>query len=151
MSDYFKLKATAHAILRDNDGKVLFMRRSNTGYMDGKLGLPSGHVEQNESFKSAAVRELQEEAGISADEKSVDHTITLHRYQPAGQHDYVDSFFSIKKWEGMPIIAETDKCSEIVWAHPKDVRSELVSYLTHVFDAIDRQDVFIEIQRGDDE
>lgn len=151
MSDRFRIKAAACAILRDEKGRILFMRRHGTGYMDDMLGLPSGHIEQNESFQAAAVRELKEEADVDMAMEKFDHAVTLHRYQSLGEDDYVDVFFVASEWSGVPKIAEPDKCSEIVWAHPDDVQDELVPYLVYVFDAIAQQKSFIELRRGDDE
>lgn len=151
MNDRFRVKAAVYAILHDEKGRILFMRRHGTGYMDGKLGLPSGHVEQNESFQAAAVRELKEEADVDVAVEKFDHAVTFHRYQPSGEDDYVDVFFVTSEWSGVPKIAEPDKCSEIVWAQPDDVKDELVPYLVYVFDAIAQQKSFIELRRGDDE
>jgi 8-oxo-dGTP pyrophosphatase MutT (NUDIX family) len=48
-------------ILLNKDGRVLFGRRSNTGWQDGKLSLPSGHVDPGELPTESAIRELEEE------------------------------------------------------------------------------------------
>lgn len=145
------IKTSAYVILTDPNGRVLFARRSGTGYMDGKLGLPSGHTELNESFRAAAIRELREEAGVIADEATVMHAISLHRYQPSGQNDYIDVLFRVTKWDGEPVVTEPHKCSEVLWAHPADVKDQMIPYLVHVFEAIDRGDSFVEIPRRDDE
>ncbi len=44
-------------------GRLLMQRRRNTGYMDGRLGLVSGHIDDYERVQSAMVREAKEEAG----------------------------------------------------------------------------------------
>ena len=36
------------------DGAVLLLRRCNTGFEDGKLSVPAGHVEPGESVTQAA-------------------------------------------------------------------------------------------------
>ena len=151
MEDKHKIRAASYAILRNNEGQVLFMRRTGTGYMDGKLGLPSGHVELNESFESAMKRELLEEAGVQPEDGSVNHTITLHRYQPSGRFDYIDTFFEVSSWQGVPRIMEPDKASEIVWSDPREVKNELVPYLEKVFSEISLGNRFIELERGEDE
>ena len=48
------------------DGKVLLSRRANTGWMDGKLCAPGGHVEAGETPRQAMVREIHEELGADA-------------------------------------------------------------------------------------
>jgi 8-oxo-dGTP pyrophosphatase MutT (NUDIX family) len=37
--------AAVFAIIRDDDGRILFQQRQNTGFRDGQYQLPSGHVE----------------------------------------------------------------------------------------------------------
>lgn len=47
---------------------MLFARRQNTGYVDGKWDFAgSGHVDENETAAQAVVREAKEETGISID------------------------------------------------------------------------------------
>ena len=46
------------------EGKVLLVQEAN-GRHRGRWGLPKGHVEANESPEAAAVRELDEETGLS--------------------------------------------------------------------------------------
>jgi 8-oxo-dGTP pyrophosphatase MutT (NUDIX family) len=145
------LKAALYVILRRDMGEVLFLRRAGTGYMDGMLGLPSGHVEQGESFLQCALRELKEEIGVVATEDKTKQIVTLHRYQNSGEHDYVDNFFEIRDWMGDPVNSEPEKCSELVWAKPEEIEPEIVPYLTTVFKSINEGTAFVEFLRGDDE
>lgn len=150
MANYHEMKAAVYGILRDNDGSVLLSRRFQTGYMDGMLGLPSGHVEKNESFAEAVIRELYEEIAIEVELDAVNHVLTLHRYQPSGAYDYVDIFFEISSWTGVPRNNEPEKCSEVIWIDPKN-SNELIPYLKTAFEHIDDGLGFVEIERGDDE
>lgn len=38
-------------------GKIAFVLREHTKWMNGYYGLPSGKVEKNEAFSAAAIRE----------------------------------------------------------------------------------------------
>jgi 8-oxo-dGTP pyrophosphatase MutT (NUDIX family) len=48
-------------------GKVLFLRRSKSGDQAGKWCFPGGGIEGEETPKAAAIRELDEEAGVRAE------------------------------------------------------------------------------------
>ncbi len=54
-----------HVFLLDRHGRVLLMRRAGSGYADGQLGLPAGHVDLGETPIECAVREVAEEVGLA--------------------------------------------------------------------------------------
>ena len=64
------IPAGVHVLL-ERDGRVLLMRRAGTGFFDGLYSLPGGHVEEGESLRTTAVREMREELGIELDEASL--------------------------------------------------------------------------------
>ena len=71
-------------VLFERDGRVLLMRRAGTGFFDGFYSLPGGHVEEGESLRATAVREMREELGIDADHHAVGAVARLN-----GQHSAV--------------------------------------------------------------
>ena len=84
--------------------------------MDGFYGLPSGHVEQNETIKQALVRELHEEVGLEIDESNLSFYHVMHRNKKAvGDRDHVDFYFKVEYWTGEPINNEPEKCEKIEW------------------------------------
>ena len=99
-------------MVRDN--KLLLLRRKNTGWEDGKYGVPSGHLEENESLLAAAVREAKEESGININKSDLKMVHVMHRRV---NHDYIDIYFTADKWEGEPFIAEKDKSDDLQWTH----------------------------------
>jgi len=55
----------ADCIIRNQDGDILLLlRRRDSGKFPGEYGLPGGHVDPNESFQQAAIRECEEETGL---------------------------------------------------------------------------------------
>ncbi len=49
--------------------KVVLIRKTKPDWMAGKLNAPGGHVEDEETFEQAAVREFQEEAGVDTQDR----------------------------------------------------------------------------------
>jgi mutator protein MutT len=92
-------------------GKVLLHRRCNTGYMDGRYDLPSGHVERGEALLDAATRELQEETGLTA--KPTDLKLWHINQFSANNQEYYNFFFIAGTWQGEPVIMEHDKCDDM--------------------------------------
>jgi 8-oxo-dGTP pyrophosphatase MutT (NUDIX family) len=51
-------------IIKNEKWEILFQRRANTGFSDWLLQLPAGHLEWEEFFKEALIREMKEEINI---------------------------------------------------------------------------------------
>ena len=85
----FKLVVAVHLILIEN-GKILLLRRYNTGYEDGNYSVVAGHVDGNESVIHAMKREAFEEAGITIKEEDLDIVHVMHRKTP--ERESIDYF-----------------------------------------------------------
>ena len=120
----------AHVVLLRDD-KVLLMRRFNTGYEDGKYGLPSGHVEKGEKASEAAAREVKEELGISMKPKSLVLVHTMRRNKPDGE--YIDFFFESRVWNGAIYNAEPKKCDEVIWSFERKLPDNMVPDIKRFF------------------
>ena len=68
-----KFHVSVQAIIYNNKDEVLLLRRQNTGYEDGKLSLPGGHLEKNERVVDALIRELEEEIGVTFKESELEY------------------------------------------------------------------------------
>jgi len=109
-------------------GKYLFVKRTNTQWMAGYYGLPSGKVEKGEGFLAAAVREAKEEVGVTILPEDVECVHVLWRDERAQQQDmeWCDLLFSAKKWSGRPYNAEPDVHGEIAWFSLDQLPSNVV-------------------------
>src|SRR5690606_19782130 len=99
-------------VLVKKEGKVAFVLRSNTSWMNNYYGLPSGKVENDESYIKAAIREAKEEIGISIRRQDMKFVHVMHRREG---FDWVDVFFEVIKWQGKPYNAEPHVHSELAW------------------------------------
>lgn len=118
MSDRFTLRLAVLVIIHNEQGEILLHQRAGTNYMDGYYDFPSGHVEDKESIKAAAVRELAEETGIVVQEKDLR---LVHINQNFLDNPYVNFTFVADKWEGEPSICEPEKCSDIGFFAPDNL------------------------------
>lgn len=96
----FKLIPTSHLVLI-KDGKILLLRRFNTGWMDGNYSVVAGHLDGGETFIQAMIREANEEAGIQIKPEDLEVIHVVHRNGGTG-NERVDVFIKAKKWEGEP-------------------------------------------------
>ncbi len=114
------------------DSKVLLGRRANTGWMDGKLCPPGGHVEKGETPVVAALREIKEELGVSVASEDLDFACVAARN--TSPVEYVAYEFVVRDKNYVFRNAEPEKCSELVWidlhALPDDVIDHFRAIIT---------------------
>ena len=114
-----------HLVLRDEQGWVLFGQRTNTGWADGQLGLPSGHLEENESATGGTVREA-EEIGVVVKADNLQLAHVMHHHTTAGR---MALFFESRDWSGEITNTEPDKCAGWSFIDPADPPVEIVPYI----------------------
>ena len=82
-------------VVRDEEGRVLLVRHS---YVAG-WHLPGGGVNKGESLHAAAMRELREEAGLTA--TGPVHLLSVHARLRPWASDHV-ALFAASTWAGVP-------------------------------------------------
>jgi 8-oxo-dGTP diphosphatase len=113
------------------------MRRAGSGYRDGTLALPAGHLDGGEDAVSALVRELAEELGVAADPATCRLATVVHSGpEDADDEEYLNLFFTVGAWTGTPEIREPDRCTELVWVDPARLPPDAIDYLPGVLGAI---------------
>ncbi|MCM3811906.1 methyltransferase domain-containing protein [Streptomyces sp. DR7-3] len=124
-----------HLILR-RGGDVLLARRANTGYADGLLHAPSGHVEDGEDVRAALLRETAEEVGLSLAPDEVRAVLVLQHKAPTGAAR-TGWFFEAEVGEGgpEPVNREPEKCSELGWFPLDALPDDMVAYCRAGLDA----------------
>ena len=110
----FKIIPAVYLILQ-KDNQILLLRRYNTGYEDGNYSLPAGHVDGDESFTQAMIREAHEEAGIVLKPEYIEVAHVQHRCCQDFKNERVDVFIKACNWEGDPVNKEPHKCDDLSW------------------------------------
>jgi 8-oxo-dGTP diphosphatase len=109
-------------------GDVLLLRRANTGYEDGRLSVPAGHVEIGESVTAAAVREAGEEIGLTLDPQRLRVVGAMHRKSEDAR---VDFFLAcrLEPSDPAPRNLEPEKCSELLWSPLRSPPGDTIAYV----------------------
>lgn len=115
------------------DNKILLSRRFQTGYADGKLSVPAGHVEENETLTQALSRETKEEVGITLLPNHFSLSHIMHR---KSDDIRVDFFFRVNAWNGTPNNREPEKCSELLWAPVNRLPHDTIPYIAHAIHCV---------------
>ena len=111
-------------VLLQRDNTFFFLRRAHTGWMDGKYGLVTGHLEPGESVATCARREAKEEAGIDVEEKDLDLTHVQTAFGDVTERIYI--YFRAKRWKGEPFAAELGKKTDgDSWLDPYTMDKDL--------------------------
>lgn len=108
----FKLIPSVYGLFVKEE-KILLLRRYQTGFEDGNYGLPAGHADGKETMREAVAREIAEEIGVKIDVNDLNLVLTMHRW--CGDHERIDLFFKIERWQGEIKNMEPEKCDDLSW------------------------------------
>ncbi|MEK7533715.1 MAG: NUDIX domain-containing protein [Patescibacteria group bacterium] len=143
-SEKFTLLHAAVYFMLIKDGKILLVRRFNTGWQDGKYSLIAGHLERNETVKQAMIREAKEEAGINLNPKDLHIVHTMHR-KSKDDLEYIDFFLSCDTWQGKPRITEHDKCDDMQWFSLKNLPEDTLRHIRKAIESYSNKISFSEL------
>jgi 8-oxo-dGTP diphosphatase len=124
-TERFRAKVAVHLFLRRN-GKVLLLRRYNTGYEDGNYSVVAGHLDGGEEVRAAMIREAREEAGIVIEPQNISVVGVMHR---RSDDERIDFFLAATRWEGEVQNLEPEKCDELAWFDPEALPPNVIPYV----------------------
>ncbi len=125
-AERLRLPVAVHVLLLDGE-QVLLLRRHNTGFEDGRWGVPAGHLDGGETAVQAAIREAWEEAGVTIVPGNLYPACVLHRQ--AGSGERIDFFFTSRLWTGAVENREPQKCLELAWFPLGALPPDTVEYI----------------------
>lgn len=126
-TEVYRPHVGVHLILI-RDGKVLLLRRADTGFADGYWSVPGGCLDEGETLPAGAAREAHEELGIGIDPADLAFAHLCHHADPDGQAR-LGTFFTATRWTGEPHNVEPGKASTIDWFKLDDLPDEIVTYV----------------------
>jgi 8-oxo-dGTP diphosphatase len=121
----FRMRVTVHLFLLRGE-QILMLRRFQTGFADGFYSVPAGHLDGGEPVRLAAVREAEEEIGISIQPDDLSFAGVIHRHQ---DDECIDFFMLVKDWSGEPFNAEPEKCDDLRWVDMDYLPENTVPYV----------------------
>ena len=119
-SSYKLIKAAGGVVYNHNNQLLMILR-------NGKWDLPKGKIEKGESIKACAMREVEEESGVSGLKITKRLIDTYHTYQLNGEkilkHTY---WFKMKtNFNGMFIPQAEERITQVCWVNEEDIIKRL--------------------------
>ena len=94
------ISPAVRAVIQDQEGRVLFIQRSD----NGRWALPAGSMELHESVLDSLKREVKEETGLTVLEATLIAIYSEPRFHFTnafgGEHQMLAFVFRVDKWEG---------------------------------------------------
>jgi ADP-ribose pyrophosphatase YjhB (NUDIX family) len=119
---YFHNVATAAAAILEFDKKIILIKRAREPGK-GKLDLPGGFIDPEETVEDGLNRELQEELGITLEKmKYLGSFPNVYKYKDV-TYNTCDLFFC-SKIESIPKAFEQTEISELVLINPAEIIPE---------------------------
>ena len=125
-------KSAVHMLIMD-DNKVLIQKRKGSKLWSGYYALPAGHIDKGENQYDALVREAKEELNIIIEPKDVinEYIVLRRNYFKIDNkllEPYIDYYFEIIEYQGIPTIIEKDKCDELLWVDINNLPEPFINY-----------------------
>lgn len=132
----FKLSLAVFVFLL-KDPHILLILRNSTGWLDGHYSVPGGVKEPQETLVEAAIRETQEEVGITLKPEALQLVHTMHNFT-TGQ-EWIGVFFLARQWDGEAAINEPHKHAELKWSTLHDLPENISPYVLQALEGYQEQ------------
>ena len=144
MKEYYPFIGASYLLLiRDN--KILLLRRSNTGFMDGYYSLPAGHLDGEETVREGMAREALEEVGIMVRPEDLNVIHVMHRKSPSSKRERMDFFMTATKYKGEITNCEPHKCDDLSWFRVDSLPENTIDYIRAVINSYINKEFYSEV------
>ena len=105
-------------LVYNKNGDVLFIFRN------GKWDLPKGGIEKTETIEETAMREVEEETGVTGLAITEKLQRTYHIFKRNGRYKLkITQWFEMRtKYEGIPQGQADEGIERVEWVNPKDIK-----------------------------
>ncbi len=136
--DRMKMVVAVHLLLIE-ENKILLLRRYNTGYEDGKYSVCADHVDGNEIYIDAMIRETKEEIGIEINRDQLETVQMMHRIT---EYESMDYFLFASEWDGRINNMEPNKCDELKWFDINRLPENTIPYIKYAIEQYQNDNKF---------
>ncbi|HEY1487350.1 MAG TPA: NUDIX domain-containing protein [Micromonosporaceae bacterium] len=127
----------ARNIVRDDQGRVLLIKRSDNGFW----AFPAGTMELGESISECAVREVFEETGLNARAvtlvgiySNVEHVGTPNMF--GHKYQFITVVFRVDAYDG-ELVRVTDETTDAAFYRPEDLPEPLSDSIRRTLDDLE--------------
>lgn len=124
------------------ENKILLIKRSNTGWMDGFYSVPAGSIDGGETLVQSITREAKEEVNVDVKEKDLQLVHTLHCITHG--EEWMGVFFIANKWNGEPMVNEPHKHSEVKWVDIRALPENIIPYVKQAIESYLNNSIYSE-------
>ncbi|WP_315815997.1 NUDIX hydrolase [Paraflavitalea speifideaquila] len=130
----FTLVKAAGGLVLNDAGEVLMMLRR------GKWDLPKGKLDSGESLETCAVREVQEETGLTNVYIEQPLLITYHTYDESGKHILKESHWYLMKAPGQqPLVPQSEEqITALKWVPAGTVKEYVKNTFPSIIDVLQK-------------
>lgn len=128
----YKTVQAAGGLVINNKNQVLFIFRN--GFWD----LPKGKVEDEEDIEVAAIREVEEECGLSRPTLISKLLVTYHTYDTYGENCIKPTHWYLMQYDGDEELLpqEEEGITNVQWVNQDDIASKMLNTFGSVIDVI---------------
>ena len=112
MNMNYNFNAAVFWLIKNQHEEYVMIKRKNTWFLDWYYGLPSWHLNSNETITEWLIREMKEEIGITVTDYELVHTAN---HFADNWSNYFLFFFLIKNYEWEIVNNEPDKSEWIFY------------------------------------
>ena len=128
---HFNIIQAAGGLVLNKEKDVLMIFRR------GKWDLPKGKLDKGETIEACAVREVEEETGISKIKLGKKIMTTYHTYTEFGKHNLKESHWYNMLTSEEKLVPQTEEdITEIRWVKKEDIKEYLPNTFPSIIDVL---------------
>lgn len=130
---YLNAAAAVGIFLRNAQGKTLLIRRTKEPSL-GKLGIPGGFIDPEETIEEGLIREVQEEIDLDLSGQTFHYLCSApnrYRYHET-TYQTVDLYFT-GILPDQQLIRPCSECDQILWLLPEEIKFDHLAFPSLAF------------------